>query len=817
MKLVRVLFLFALIVLMFGSTSTILAQSSSKNHVEGELLVKFKNGAVSPEAIAANEKVGATILKDFSELGWQQVKLPAKMTIEEALAQYRNSPEVEYAQPNFIYKLAALPNDARFSELYGLQKIGAPAAWDITIGSAEVVVAVIDTGVRYTHEDLIANMWRNAGETPNNNFDDDGNGFIDDYYGYDFFFNDSNPIDENGHGTHVAGTIGASGNNAVGVAGVNWNVRLMAIKIYNSSGNGSTSAMLVNAYNYVRMMKNRGVNIRVTNNSYGGCDEACGYDQATKDAIDALGEAGVLNVFAAGNNNSNNENTPFYPSSYNSPSILSVAASDASDNRAGFSNYGATSVDLAAPGAGILSTVNNSNNSSYGTLSGTSMAAPHVSGAAALLAAAQPDLSAASLKATLLNRVDALAQWTNFVKTGGRLNVARAIQQPTNCNFSFSFAPNVIAATGGGGTISVGAAQNCDFSAISQSSWITVASGNPGSGNATVNFNVAANSGAPRTGTIRIAGQNISIPQAGNNTTPPENRAILDFDGDGKTDFSVLQNLFGSLVWHNLTASGYRAANFGLFTDAAVPADYDGDGKTDVAVWRAGVAASYFYVLNSSDNTFQAVQWGAEGDEARVAQDFDGDNRADFAVTRKTGGALFWYVRQSSNAQLRAVQFGSDGDAPVRGDYDGDGKADISVYRPATGNPANTFFVLKSSDGGLLTRTFGSSATDCIVPGDFDGDRRADFAVWRTTNGFWYWIESSNGNFRAAQFGQNGDLPAPGDYDGDGKTDLTVWRANASVNEPAMFFVNRSAAGFAAVGWGQNGMRVTANSLQVGN
>ena len=361
MKSVKFAFLFVSAFLFLPQIA--FAQYNSKIFADGELLVKFKNGTVSGAARAANSEMGARVVEEFPDLSWQRVSLPAGLSVETAAARYANLAEVEYVQPNYYYHLLATPNDPQFlsTGMYGLTKISAPSAWDLTTGSQNVVVADIDTGLRYdASEDLAANAWTNQGEMNGNGIDDDGNGFVDDYYGYDFFYNDSNPIDDaGGHGTHTAGTIGAVGNNGVGVVGVNWNVKIMAIKIYSPIGTDSTSAMLVNAYNYVRMMKNRGVNIRVTNNSYGGCGEACGYDQATKDALDAMGNAGILNVFAAGNDRRNIETTPSYPASYTSPSVLAVASSTSTDARSSFSNYGAVSVDLAAPGSGILSTYTN--------------------------------------------------------------------------------------------------------------------------------------------------------------------------------------------------------------------------------------------------------------------------------------------------------------------------------------------------------------------------------------------------------------------------------------------------------------------------
>ena len=489
------------------------AQRTSKVYADGELLVKFKKASNKKSVEQFHEQFGAEAVESFADLGWQRVKLPENLSIKEALELYRRSEEIEAVQPNYYYRLLSTPNDPQFSSMYGLQKISAPAAWDLTIGSASTVVAVIDTGAKLDHEDLAANIWTNAGEINNNGVDDDGNGFIDDFYGYDFFYNDSNPSDENGHGTHTAGTIGAVGNNLSGVTGVNWNVRLMTIKIYDSDGFGTTAAMLINAYNYVRMMKNRGVNIRVTNNSYGGCDEACGYDQATKDAIDALGATGVLQVFSAGNSNQNLETTPFYPTSYTTPGILAVASSTSTDSRSSFSNYGAASVDIAAPGSGILSTYTSP---LYATLSGTSMAGPHAAGAAALLSSYNPNLSASSLKATIMNTVDVLSEWNGVVKTGGRLNAARALQNQTTCGFAFDRPSAVMRTKGGYLTINVATGQNCDYSVKSNAKWIQIASANSLSGNGAVTFRVAVNPGISRTGTITIGGQNFTVTQSRN-------------------------------------------------------------------------------------------------------------------------------------------------------------------------------------------------------------------------------------------------------------------------------------------------------------
>jgi subtilisin family serine protease len=466
-------------------------------------------------AKAAHRAVGAEVLEVLGDLGWLRVKLPSGMNVNKAATQYKALQGVENAQPNFYYHLLATPNDPLFinSGMYGLLKISAPAAWDLSTGSATVVVADIDTGMKYDHLDLAANAWVNTGEIANNGIDDDVNGYIDDYNGYDFRYNSPDPMDQNGHGTHTAGTIGAVGNNLLGTVGVNWTVKIMPIKIYSASGTDTTSAMLVNAYNYIRMMKKRGVNIRVTNNSYGGCAEACGYDQATKDGIDAMGNAGIVNVFAAGNSNSNDDTTPFYPASYTSPSIIAVAASDSNDSKGSFSSYGATTVDLAAPGVGILSTYNSSN-SATATLSGTSMATPQVTGAIALLSAYNPNLSAASLKATILNTVDPLSNWIGVVKTGGRLNVDRALRNQTVCTYNAPTTSLRVPTRGGIFTVNVTAPANCDYSVESPVRWIKIMAGDTMSGNGTFTFRVTVNPTITRTANINIGGQTYTIIQS---------------------------------------------------------------------------------------------------------------------------------------------------------------------------------------------------------------------------------------------------------------------------------------------------------------
>jgi subtilisin family serine protease len=300
--------------------------------------------------------------------------------------------KVAACSPNYEVRIdAAAPNDPMFSSLWGLGDgagIGAQRAWNVSTGSSDVVVAVIDTGVDYTHPDLRDNMWSNPGEVPGNGIDDDANGYVDDVHGINAMQNAArpgDPQDENGHGTHVAGTIGAVGQNGQGVVGVNQRVKIMALRFLGAAGAGSLSDAIT-AIDYMLAMKSRGIDVRVANNSWGGS----GYAAALADAIQRTEEAGIVFVAAAGNEGVDNDVEPSYPANFEIANVVSVAALDEWGNLAGFSNYGATTVDIAAPGVDIYSTFPRDR---YVKLSGTSMATPHVVGALALLFAAEPNLS----------------------------------------------------------------------------------------------------------------------------------------------------------------------------------------------------------------------------------------------------------------------------------------------------------------------------------------------------------------------------------------------------------------------------------------
>jgi subtilisin family serine protease len=406
----------ALVMLAFGVSPAQSAAKSnrSETYAPDSLLVRFQPGAVSATKAEGLVSLGAQMQREFSLVpGLENWKLPPGLSVSQALKALQNNPNVLYAEPDYIVTVDLTPNDPSWGNLYGMGKINAPLAWDTFTGDANFVVAVIDTGIAYNHPDLAANMWQNPGEIPNNGIDDDGNGYIDDVYGWDFANNDNDPLDGNGHGTHTAGTIGAVGNNGVGVAGVNWNVKLAALKFLSDSGSGYTSNAVL-AIQYAVM-----VVFKVTKNCGGGG----GNSQALYDAINAAKSAGHIFVAAAGNNGTNNDSIPFYPANYNLDNVISVAATDSNDAKASFSNYGATMVDLGAPGVNIYSTIPGG----YASYSGTSMASPHVAGVAALVYSYHPGWTYQQVRTSIFNSVRKVASMNGITVTGGIVDAAGAL------------------------------------------------------------------------------------------------------------------------------------------------------------------------------------------------------------------------------------------------------------------------------------------------------------------------------------------------------------------------------------------------------
>ena len=403
-------------------------EDQAGSSVRPEVLVKFRAG-VSAEAISEiASRFNDRVQDEFEAVpGLTAIDDPDNAEASAVAAQYQALPEVEYAEPNYEISLDQAGNgkkqvgvnDPRFDEQWSLTSISAAQAWATTKGSGEIVVAVLDSGVEYTHADLVNNIWtRPASMKP---YQDRDLGTVDDVRGYNAVTNDGDPMDDNGHGTNCAGIIGAECGNKLGICGVNWKTQIMPLKFMNAGGFGTVSDA-VEAINYAIDRKRAGVNLRVINASWG----LTKHSRALEDVIRKAYEAGILFVAASGNTSANNDATPHYPASYNIGNIISVAAVDKSDALAQFSNYGVTSVSVAAPGKDILTTALGND---YEQRSGTSMAAPVVAGVAALALSAHPNLSVDQLRSLLLESVDKLPGLRDKVATGGRINAAKAVHR----------------------------------------------------------------------------------------------------------------------------------------------------------------------------------------------------------------------------------------------------------------------------------------------------------------------------------------------------------------------------------------------------
>ncbi len=420
---------------------------------EGELLVKYKTDQALASAASSRAGIRAGRIGRSGRLA--HLHLAAGMDVQGMQRWYARQPDVEYAEPNYIVRKAATPNDTSFNLQWALRNtgqnvnsvtgtagadIGAVTAWDRDTGSSTVIVALLDTGIDYTHPDLAGNVWTNPGEIPGNGIDDDMNGWtdtnngtyhpkIDDIHGWNFVSDNNNPMDDDSHGSHVAGIIGAVGDNSEGVAGINWQVSLMPLKVLAADGFGASSN-IVAAIDYAIAEQVQVINISI---AYGCGDSA---SQSEREALDRARAAGILVAIAAGNDGCDNDSIPTYPASYALNNLLAVGASDQFDQRAsytrgGSSSFGAQRVHLFAPGKNIYSTLIQSADG-YGYESGTSMAAPQVAGAAALLKSHRPELSMFQVREILLLSAHRLTALAGLAVTGGRLDLAAAMDYDLN-------------------------------------------------------------------------------------------------------------------------------------------------------------------------------------------------------------------------------------------------------------------------------------------------------------------------------------------------------------------------------------------------
>jgi subtilisin family serine protease len=421
-------------------------RETAQRYADDRIIVKLKAGAdrgldadLMAEEIVRAPGARAERLTVRQRDVAQLIHLNRGVSVEDAVQRARQDPRVEYAEPDyFVYAMDTVPNDPFFNQMWGLSNlacsfcdasqqlasIDATKAWDITTGSDDIVAVVLDTGVQLQHEDLSANAWVNPNEIPGNGVDDDNNGFIDDVNGWNFF-DDNNRTFVDGaqdfHGTHVAGSIGAVSNNGIGVTGVAWHVRIMSVKFLGgTTGKGKTSDA-IKGIRYAIDLRNRGVNVRVINASWGGGSES----EALRQAISEANDAGILFVCAAGNDGENIDEIPRFPASYSvdQQNAISVGAINQGGSLASFSNYGHSSVSVAAPGVAIFSTFPGS----YSAMQGTSMATPYVSGIAVLLWANEPSLTPAQVKQRIIDTSQPLPFLVSLLGRSGRASAYQAL------------------------------------------------------------------------------------------------------------------------------------------------------------------------------------------------------------------------------------------------------------------------------------------------------------------------------------------------------------------------------------------------------
>lgn len=581
-------------------------------------------------------------------------------TVESCLAA---DSDVACYEEDAVRQFDVTASDPDYKDLWGLDQIDASDAWNITTGSRSVVVAVLDSGVDYTHADLAANIWTNANAG--------SDGFSGDLHGYDFANGDGDPMDDNGHGTHVAGIIAAVGSNGVGVTGANWSASLMCLKFLDSNGQGYLSDAL-RAVNYVTMQHNvYNVNVHVINASWGGTE----YSAALEAAIDAAGDAGILFVTAAGNTGSNNDATAQYPANYSCDNIITVAASTRSDKLASFSSYGATSVDIAAPGVSIYSTLPGGR---YGALSGTSMATPYVSAVAALAWAVDSTATVAEVRNAILQGVDRISSLSGKVASGGRLNAYNTL---------------LIISNGSAQGTTPDTTTTSDISTIGlyDSSVATFLLKNSNSAGAA---NLSFTYGAASSGLQILVG---------------------DWDGDGTDTIGVYDSTTSTFYLRNSNSSGYAnlVISFGRAHSGwtAIAGDWNGDGKDTIGLYDPTRSMFFLRNSNTSGCADLSLSFGAANSGwTTLVGDWNGDGKDTVGLYDSTNGRFFLRNSNTTGYADLAFVYGAahSGWKAVAGDWNGDGKDTIGLYDPTQAK----FFLRNANASGYADAAFSYGAAN---------------------------------------------------------------------------------------------------------
>ena len=708
-----------------------------------------ENPAVALAAKMASEvvpfpNIKSLVLIELSDAG--SLLLPGKaatsasagspeqtLLIKQRIREFMATGLYEYVEPDYIYYASATPADTAFTNgtLWGLRNTGqsggvagadieAVTAWDQTTGSASVIVGVIDTGVRLTHQDLAANMWTNPNEIANNNIDDDRNGYVDDIRGINAITNSGNPTDDNSHGTHCAGIIGGVANNSGPLVGVAWNVKIMALKFLDASGSGSSS----DAIKCIDYAIAKGA--RILSNSWGGG----GSSQALFDAVERSRAAGALFIAAAGNGGANNDSNPSYPASYANANVISVAALDRADALAGFSNFGATSVDVGAPGVSIYSSVSASD-SAYDTYNGTSMATPHVAGVAALVLAKYPAITLTDFRNRIINNTRPVPSLNGKVATGGAVSANRALGASTGGGMSVNVSTRpaplrtsqqgaILATVTKSGTALTGATVTGSF----QSQNLTFRD-NGASPDEIANDGIyAANANAP------AAAGSYSLALS---ATHPSSTAFTGAFTLSVTAPGPVNDDFAAATVISQQSTQVHGTNTGATAQTGEPAHL-GTTAARVSVWwkwtPAQTAPATITTFNSNYDTLLAVYSGTQvGSLTRLASNDDSGGTTQSSLTfSATGGRSYYLAVDGYNGETGDIVLNvpAGGALPSSPPVFSRDPLNLSVREgqtatfsvTVTGSPTPTLYWRKNSqvlsDGGRIS---GSSTATLQITG----------------------------------------------------------------------------------------------------